>query len=109
MKNDSLPTLLPGDDALRFRVRWIGSPARPEPVGVQVVRVVCVEGDRVTWTNGIPARGKATPFRHVSARRELISLAGFADLFAPDSRPLSTAPAGMTESGAFSSHPTNHE
>lgn len=82
MKNADLPLLEVGDDALRVRVRWVGVPARPVVAGLQSVRVVAVDGDRVTWTSGLPARGKRTPFRHVSARRELLSFAGFADLFA---------------------------
>lgn len=74
MKTDTLAPLAPGSLALRFRVEWRGNPARAVAVGVQCVVVVSVVGNRVVWTNGRRTRASREEFRHVSDRRELISL-----------------------------------
>ena len=74
MKTEPFAPLAPGSVAIRFRVEWRGNPARAVPVGVQAVVVVSVVGDRVVWTNGTRSRAGRDEFRHVSDRRELISL-----------------------------------
>lgn len=69
----NLPPLAPGSIALRFRVEWRGQPARPVCVGVQSVGVVRVDGDRVTWTNGLRSRLGGV-YQHTSDRRALIAV-----------------------------------
>lgn len=86
---ETLAPLAPGAHALRFVVEWIGLPgfsapgARPKLRGLQVVAVVAVNGDQVTWTNGL--RSKFQPGRpqtHTCHRRELIALAALENLSA---------------------------
>lgn len=70
-----LNPLQPGDIALRFKVESRGDVFFPHKVvtGLQVVQVVSVAGDLVTWTNGLRSRCGGD-YRHTSHRRELISL-----------------------------------
>ena len=72
---DFIPPLEPGDIALRFRVEVRGDVFHPHRVvnGLQVVQVISVKDDFVTWTNGLKGR-TGGDFRHTSHRRELISI-----------------------------------
>jgi hypothetical protein len=104
MKNltekNALSPLHVGDVALRVRIEWRavdGSDrARPCIVNTQAVWVVAVsaDGERVTWTNGLPARDGGE-YRHTSNRGELLNLEAIAEDLSP-STPL-TAAAGTRE------------
>jgi len=81
MKTSNLTPLKTGDLALRFRVDWRGTlDGRPAYVtGLEVVEVISVSGETVTWTNHRRARG-GEKFYHASDRRELLALAAIENL-----------------------------
>lgn len=81
MKTAQLLPLYRGAIALRVCVKFTALPGLERPgcgpkvSRLEVVEVLAVEGDRITWTNHKPGRGTpGLPFVHVSDRRELISL-----------------------------------
>ena len=85
LENTPLSPLHVGDEALRFRVEWRltacgdGTHAiRPFVIGTRAVRIVAVDGDLVTWTEGKKKRGGGE-YRHTCDRRELLSLAAVAN------------------------------
>lgn len=90
MKTAEMIPLQPGDLALRVKIsfRYVGPSADPRWVtarrqvsGLEVVEVIAVCGDCVTWTNHrrTPRFGGAK-FVHVSHRRELIALSALENL-----------------------------
>lgn len=81
MKNADLIPLAPGDLALRVRTRHRLGSVAVEATGLEVVEVVAVAGEVVTWTNHKknPRWGGAR-FVHASNRRELIALAALENL-----------------------------
>ena len=74
-------TLQPGDLALRFKVETRGDIFHPHKVvtGLQVVKVVAVDGENITWQNGLKSRCGGD-YQHTSNRRELIALAALESL-----------------------------
>lgn len=92
-ENAALSPLHVGDVALRVRLEWRAVAgalkAVPRIANTQAVWVVAVspDGGRVTWTDGLPARGGGE-YRHTSDRRELLSLDALADELSPTDAPL---------------------
>lgn len=102
-KTDTLPALVPGSVAIRFRTVWRGHPARPVVAGLQAVWIVEASGDRVTWTNFAPGRGRLE-FRRTCDRRELFTVNALENLStdathgSPEPEPLQIAVAGVVAS-----------
>lgn len=78
MKSEKIE-LLPGDLALRAKIRWRqdADRARPQVIGLECVEVLeLAAGDRVRWTNYKRGRSGAR-FESISPRGELIALSSF--------------------------------
>ena len=117
MNANEIP-LGPGDVAIRFRIgyraRKTGGATNyldvvPVVTGLEAVRIISLDGELVTWTNGREARaGSGQLFRHIGHRRELIAASAFETLCAapaenPSLCPSDSPPARGMESGA--AHP----